>query len=189
MVPQTTRGRCFTHPKCTVSLGKKREKHDGRIVLISPSLHGRATLTWRNSLSLFNVRDVAGRPSLSRTLCQSMIAVAQRNHRTEHRKEDVIQKWKRWDTIKLCEHYTYIPSILFTNSSSPFALLSPLFVHSAIWPCFIKLHFFVSLSDLFQCENILKWIVSPTEEMENFIWTNFQRNTRRIKLNNIIHNK
>jgi len=49
-------------------------------------------LTQRNSLSFFNARDEAGPPSLSRTLCQSMIVEAQRNHRTEHRKEDVIQK-------------------------------------------------------------------------------------------------
>lgn len=97
------------------------ETRKTHIAPISPRLHGRVfftLLTQRNSLSLFNVRVEVGHPSLSRTLCQSMIVEAQRNHRTEHRKEDVIQKRKRWDTLKLCEIHILYPSILFTNDSS-----------------------------------------------------------------------
>lgn len=95
------------------------------------------------------------------------------------------------ETWSSCANYTHIPSVLFTNGSFPSALLSDYAVRSqcGIWSCFIKLHFFVSLSDLFRCKNILKWIVSPMEETENFI-SQIQQifsETLGIKVNNIIH--
>lgn len=146
-----------------------------------------ASLTWRNSLSLFNVRDETGRPSLSRTLCQNMIVKAQRNHRVwaaEEGRRDIEMKAMRHDQAVRTTHIYhlfYLRTVLLRPPFYP----TPLFVRSAIWPCFIKLHFFVSLSDLFRCENILKWIVSPTKEWKILFEQIFSEILNRIKLDNI----
>lgn len=140
MVPQTTRGRCFTHPKCTVLLGKKREKHDGRIVPTSPSLHGRAfshrkreethspflMFATRHVVRLFLARFVKVWPSKRKEITELSTG-----RKTWYRNESD-------ETRSSCASYTYIPSVLFTNGSSPSALLSGSTIRSQ---CYLALFY------------------------------------------------
>lgn len=125
-----------------------------------------ASLTWRNSLSLFNVRDeTQSSISFSHALSKydRHSAKKSQNWALEGRR-DTEMKAMRLDQAVRTTHIYYLSYLRTVLLHPPFYLRCSFTV-----PCFIKLHFFVSLSDFFRCENILKWIVSLTKEMENFI--------------------
>jgi len=66
--------------------------------------------------------------------------------------------------------HIYTPFLLFTNSSSFSTLISDSTVRSQRYlALFYQVTFLCFLFDLFRCKNILKWIVSLTKEIENFI--------------------
>lgn len=96
---------------------ERNEKNTADVSRPSRRARVLASLTRRNSLSLFNARDEADRPSPSRTLCQSMIvrgAKKSQNWAPEGRRDTEMEAMRHDQAVRTTHiyHLSYLRTVL-----------------------------------------------------------------------------
>lgn len=115
LVSQTTRGRCFTHPKCTASLSERNEKNTANVscsyLQVCTDARSRVANTKGFTLFLFNAHGEAGRPSLFCALCLLSSKLKEITESGSREEVDIEIKAMR-EPIKLCATYIYLRFVL-----------------------------------------------------------------------------
>lgn len=171
LASQTTRGRCFTHSKCATSLSGKNEKNTMKVSCSYLQVCTDACSRVANVKGLIvSFLMLTAKQVVHPFLC----AVLQELRQSSKKSQDRSRGRRLWFRNKSDERddqtieniYIYKLSYIYSRSFSSILLSACGLFAALFWLCLIKLHFFVSLSEIFQCENILKRVVRKMDDQK-----------------------